>query len=189
MTAPFDQQATHFPHGLWHTFYRNMGIFDEPFDLLLCMFAAQYANQSPQSWADFVRMVNSCSKVGSRFVVSYIDADRITEPSEYCRRLPSGLLEVKLPHRDLHTEPALGTTQMLQSFVADGTWAVIALEGTKKILRYPQAQHTQVASNRSFVLFFVLFCFSVSAVPSIDARFPIAQYGKLMNGMVLERKR
>ena len=126
----WNKQNDRFPNDIWKTFYHNRVILAQKMHNIISIFSSQYANKSLGCWKNYVGEINFRSQTGTRLFIMWVDSDRITKEkskSKYyslkskraspAQRGTTDELTINLPHRPSHTEPALGKSQILNSFV------------------------------------------------------------------------
>ena len=124
----WNKQNDRFPNDIWNTYFYNMGKLNQKFDSIISVFSSQYANQSKQSWANYVNEINFRSKPGTKLFIMWInhqlDTDTYTDTEasiKYHKYDPNNnTLDVNLPHRESHSEFGLGN-EIRETFLRDRT--------------------------------------------------------------------
>lgn len=144
LTRPWnvENQNHTFPNKIWETYYWNKAqkyLEKAPFDVILSIFASQYANKSQETWSSYVNEINCHSQKGTLFFIMWVDSDRYydaVQSKNNCYKNPyisvnamvtnesRGTITVNLPHRSQHSEPSLGWHDMVNGFLVDKNWVV-----------------------------------------------------------------
>jgi SAM-dependent methyltransferase len=168
ITCRFNKFNERFPNEIWNTYYNNMVKLNQKFDNIISVFSSQYANTNSKTWANYIGEINFRSKPGTRLFIMWVDSSKIESESEsesesklYSLDSEKNILNINLPHRPPHSEPALGS--IIEYFTDTNTDTNPLSVKTKWVIDYTVKID----------------------VPEINDKLEISKYMKLINWLVL----
>jgi hypothetical protein len=129
----WNRQNERFPNNIWRTYFHNMATLGKQFDSIISVFSSQYANLSKESWLNYVNEINYRSKSGTKLFIMWINHEMaetetetktesyeadLAKPIYHTYNSETNTMDIRLPHREAHTEPGLGN-EIRNTFLKD----------------------------------------------------------------------